>query len=222
MPNQVRVYAGVLANTLTTDIVDPSTGTVVVPQGTTFVLLPETHAKAVLIDDTHTLHDLWDSLSKTDHTHAAATTSANGFMSSDDKAKLNSLVSGTCSTAAGTAAKTVDASGFTLRTGAFVCVRFTNTNTASNPTLNVNSTGAKSIYFQGTAIDAGFLVSGNTYLLCYNGTQYDVVASEITSYQTQLVNYYTLLTNMQARLSTVETELAELKAWAASMGYQAS
>lgn len=52
---------------------------------------------------------------------------------------------GTCSTASGTAAKTVSYSGFTLETGATINVVFSNANTAAAPTLNVNSTGAKSI-----------------------------------------------------------------------------
>lgn len=52
---------------------------------------------------------------------------------------------GTCSTSGSTAAKTVSYSGFTLETGATINVLFSNANTATAPTLNVNSTGAKSI-----------------------------------------------------------------------------
>ena len=52
---------------------------------------------------------------------------------------------GVCSTAADVAAKTVALSGFVLTEGARVAVFFTNTNTASNLTLNINSTGAKAI-----------------------------------------------------------------------------
>ena len=59
---------------------------------------------------------------------------------------------GTCDTAAGTAAKVVTLSANTaenwvLETGSIVTVKFTNTNTAASPTLNVNNTGAKSIYY---------------------------------------------------------------------------
>lgn len=57
---------------------------------------------------------------------------------------------GTCSTAAGTATKVVTISadqGFVLETGAVVVVKFTVTNTASSVKLNVNGTGAKSIYY---------------------------------------------------------------------------
>lgn len=61
----------------------------------------------------------------------------------------------TCSTAAATAAKvvTLDSgdSNWALRKGAIIGVKFTNTNTASSVTLNVNSSGAKSIYYNNAA-----------------------------------------------------------------------
>ena len=82
---------------------------------------------------------------------------------------------GTCSTAAGTAAKTVSCTGFALITGAEVTVKFTVTNTAASPTLNVNSTGAKAIYYRGETISAGNLAANRTYTFRYNGTQYELV-----------------------------------------------
>lgn len=88
----------------------------------------------------------------------------------------------TCSTAATTAAKTVTISGikgFTLVTGARVTVKFTVANTVSNPTLNVNSTGAKAIYYRGYAIPAAALAANCTYDLVYNGTQWEIVGSVI-------------------------------------------
>lgn len=57
---------------------------------------------------------------------------------------------GECGTAAGTAAKTVTIDNFSLETGAAILVKFTNKNSASSPTLNVNSTGAKAIKIYGT------------------------------------------------------------------------
>lgn len=62
---------------------------------------------------------------------------------------------GSCATAAATAAKTVtldDSMSFTLAKGASVFVKFTNSNTASNPTLAVNGTTAKSIYRYGSTV----------------------------------------------------------------------
>lgn len=82
---------------------------------------------------------------------------------------------GTCSTAAATAAKVVSCSNFALITGAEITVKFTTTNTAANPTLNVNSTGAKDIYYRGSAISAGYLAANRTYTFRYNGTQYELV-----------------------------------------------
>ncbi|MGN0137549.1 MAG: hypothetical protein ACI381_02950, partial [Candidatus Methanomethylophilaceae archaeon] len=56
---------------------------------------------------------------------------------------------GTCSTAAATVAKTVAITGFTLATGARALIKFTVTNTAASPTLNINGTGAKAIQYRG-------------------------------------------------------------------------
>lgn len=58
---------------------------------------------------------------------------------------IGSTVYGECNTAATTAAKTVDMTGFILIKGATIYVKFTNANTASSPTLNVQGTGAKPI-----------------------------------------------------------------------------
>lgn len=84
----------------------------------------------------------------------------------------------TCGTAADETAKvaaTTPGSNFSLETGARITVKFTVTNTASNPTLNVNSTGAKDIYYRGSAISAGYLAANRTYEFVYNGTQYELV-----------------------------------------------
>lgn len=82
---------------------------------------------------------------------------------------------GTCSTAAATAAKTVSCAGVGLVTGAEITVRFTVTNTAANPTLNVNGTGAKAVYYRGASIPASYLAANRTYIFRYNGTQWDLV-----------------------------------------------
>lgn len=64
---------------------------------------------------------------------------------------VGSTLYGTCTTAAGTADKEVVLADFDkLLTGVTVHVKFTNSNTADNPTLNVNSTGKFSIYKYGT------------------------------------------------------------------------
>ena len=84
----------------------------------------------------------------------------------------------TCSTAAATAAKTVALSGFALATGARVLVKFTVTNSAANPTLDVNGTGAK---YRGAAIAAGTLAANRTYEFVYTGAQYELVGDVDTN-----------------------------------------
>ena len=82
---------------------------------------------------------------------------------------------GVCSTAAATAAKTVALTGFTLTVGARITIKFTVTNTVASPTLNVNGTGAKPIYYRGSAISAGLLAANRTYEFVYDGTSYNLV-----------------------------------------------
>ena len=79
---------------------------------------------------------------------------------------------GICSTAAGTAAKTVAVTGFNLVTGARVTVKFTVTNTAASPTLNVNGTGAKAIKYRDSTISTGYLAANRVYEFVYDGTDY--------------------------------------------------
>ena len=87
---------------------------------------------------------------------------------------IGSTAYGVCETAAATAAKTVDMTGFILFVGATVFVRFTYTNSASNPTLNVNGTGAKPLYQYGTtAVGTNTSTSWNAgavVALTYDGT----------------------------------------------------
>lgn len=78
----------------------------------------------------------------------------------------------TCSTAAATQAKTASITGFNLVTGARVTIKFTVTNTAANPTLNVNGTGAKEIKYRGSAISTGYLAANRVYEFVYDGTDY--------------------------------------------------
>ena len=66
---------------------------------------------------------------------------------------IASTVYGYCETAANTAAKTVDMTGFTndnLVEGTTIFVKFKYANTASSPTLKVGSADAKNLYQYGT------------------------------------------------------------------------
>ena len=84
---------------------------------------------------------------------------------------------GTCSTAAATAAKTVSCTGFALKTGSVINVYFSNAITVASATLNVNSTGAKNIYYRGAALAADIIASGVTAKFVYDGTQYNLVGN---------------------------------------------
>ena len=84
---------------------------------------------------------------------------------------------GTCNTAANVAAKTVSCDNFVLDTGSRIIVKFNNTNTATAPTLNVNNTGAKPIYYRGNPISPDIgpeensistLVANGTYEFIYD------------------------------------------------------
>jgi hypothetical protein len=113
------------------------------------------------------------------HTHSNATTSAAGFMSTTDKAKLDytNVAYCTCSTAAATAAKeaTIDGnSNFVLQKGAIAVVKFTITNSASSCTLNVGGTGAKSIWYNTSAYTGSSSqicgYASRTLVYAYDGT----------------------------------------------------
>lgn len=81
----------------------------------------------------------------------------------------------TSNTAADTAAKTASYTGFILLTGSSIYINFSETNTQNNPTLNVNSTGAKAIYYKGVRVIYQGLASGIIYHMIYDGTYWQIV-----------------------------------------------
>ena len=81
----------------------------------------------------------------------------------------------TCSTAAATAAKAATLSNYNLVKGGVVAVKFDNAVPAS-ATLNVNSKGAKDIYFKGAAITANVIQAGDTATFMYDGSKYHLLA----------------------------------------------
>ena len=76
---------------------------------------------------------------------------------------------GSCTTAANTVAKTVTLADYVLVNGNLVQIRFSN-NVPASATLNINSTGAKPIYYKGSAITADIIFAGDVALLTYNST----------------------------------------------------
>ena len=85
---------------------------------------------------------------------------------------------GACDTAGATAAKTVSLSGFTLRTGGVVAIRFTNTNTAANMTLNINGTGAKQVLYNRKAVPAYMIEGGEIIFMMFDGTYWNMLGGE--------------------------------------------
>lgn len=83
---------------------------------------------------------------------------------------------GTCSTAASTAAKTVSMTGYLLKKGGIVCICFTYA-VPNNATLNVNSTGAKAIYYRGAPIVKGIINAGDTATFMYDGDNHYVLVA---------------------------------------------
>ncbi|MBP3420219.1 MAG: hypothetical protein J6K74_06505 [Marinifilaceae bacterium] len=111
----------------------------------------------------------------------AATTSAQGAMSAADKTKLDAtnVAYATCSTAAATVAKVITTSGndnWVLKTGGIIVVKFSATNTAQNPTFNVDGTGAKRVWYDTALLGTSSLGYAGTanrpMIYMYDGTQY--------------------------------------------------
>lgn len=100
--------------------------------------------------------------------------------------KVESMFFGECSTAAGTSGKEVIITNdtFSLTAGAIIAVKFNNANTASNPTLKVNTTTAKNIYVNNTQITTSSATYGllkGTVLFIYDGSRYNLIGNYYNS-----------------------------------------
>lgn len=139
--------------------------------------------------------------------HATATASSDTLAL---RLEHSEVVYATCSTAAGTAAKAAtvvnaDSPSFantSLVKGLVVFVTFTNGNTATSPTLNVMSTGAKAIH-AGTAASTGYeWKSGETVGFIYDGTNYLLI-----EHGTATTSYYGV-TKLSSATNSTSTSLA--------------
>lgn len=100
----------------------------------------------------------------------------------DEKlAELSSQIAGVgyveCTTAAGTAAKAVTVTGLTaLTSGIRLLVKMTYNNTASNATLNINSLGAKPLYYNNVRVSGdNAWESGEVVDVYFDGTNFYAV-----------------------------------------------
>lgn len=92
---------------------------------------------------------------------------------------------GICSTAAATAAKVVTLPKLVLTTNQTILVRVNTTNSAtSGVTLNVNSTGAKSIKIGGSAWSTSNQLNAGDYLATYDGTYWNLTRIYLTDNNT--------------------------------------
>jgi hypothetical protein len=171
MPNKYLDYAGLtrVVDKIESEIPAPSAATPAAP-GTDAVGSSTAYARA-------------------DHRHASQTTVSGNAgtatklaspraidgVSFDGAAAITHF--GICSTEAATVEKAVAIPGFALVAGAVAYVQFTITNTAADPTLNVNGTGAKPVYLNNAVASAGLLAANRLMLFIYDGGQYEIVYS---------------------------------------------
>ena len=121
-------------------------------------------------------------LSKVPYTdYQTVVTAANMNAIQDEIISTTSLA--LCNTAPGTAAKSATLLNFVLSTGAAVKVKFADSNTAANPTLNINSTGAQAIMqYGGTPVGTTPNTSwnaGDVVELVYDGTNWVIVGKNL-------------------------------------------
>ena len=107
---------------------------------------------------------------------------------------------GTCSTAAATTAKVVTLSSYSLTKGGVVSVKFTYA-VPAGATMNINSKGAKAIYYRGAAVTAGIIEAGDVATFIYDGTQYHLLTVDRHRFFSLLVPYGTAVPS-EADLNT--------------------
>lgn len=135
-------------------------------------------------DLTDTLKTNYDTAYTNNHTHSNKTildnTTASFTTAQETKLSNTSGVNtgdgvklGTCSTASATAEKAISIDGFNLVAGTVFQITFTNANTATTPTMNINNGGSKSI--KNLRGDVITYIPANIPLdFMYNGT--DIIA----------------------------------------------
>lgn len=88
---------------------------------------------------------------------------------------ITSTYYGETTTNKGDEIKTLSISGFSLKPGIRIIIKFTNGNSASNPKLNINNTGEINIVYNGTGELE--LLQGVLYDFVYNGTNYILIGN---------------------------------------------
>lgn len=139
-------------------------------------------------------------------TGAAAPTSGYTVVYSTNEYSTDHLYLGECDTAAATAAKviTVDDPRFALTKGVEIYVKFTNSNSASDVTLNVNGTGALPIWY-GASAYTGSSTTVCGYAERYIKYVYDGTYWVWAGHSTDLNTTYTNMSQTEANTGTATT-----------------
>ena len=113
-------------------------------------------------------------------------------------------------TQGGTVPKTATLSGYKLTTNGIVAVCFT-TPVEASATLDINSTGAKAIYYHGSAISSGIISYGDTATFVYDGTNYNLIALDTARPPQQAVLYggSQILSSNQKLIARTNIDAAE-------------
>lgn len=84
---------------------------------------------------------------------------------------------GVCSTATNVDAKTVAMTDYDLKKNGIVSIKFEHA-VYGGATLNINSKGAKPLYYRGNPIVNGTINDGDTVTFVYDGTKYIFISSD--------------------------------------------
>ena len=217
---QMYGYSEILPGRVTTD-------RIVSADGQTYIDLTTgeiSSNKAISFKYNGAQADLAQTIAGVASTASSAESTANTASSTASEAQQATVQKyGVCGTAQGTAAKAVTLTTGTLKSlaaGVIVTIKFSNKNTAANPTLNVNSLGAKTIVSEsGTWSADSNWSAGQTFTLTYDGTNWimsaalaqaaaDAAASAATTASTAASNASTALSTANTASSNASTALS--------------
>lgn len=193
------IYVGAGVTEITADNITNKVGTVDCPFVTVVgldALLPEWQEQ----------FEVWFDNLQEQMTGDVATNLQNQITANLNTEKANKTKYGTCSTAADTAEKVVVQPDFSLVAGVILVVKFTNVNSADNPTLNVNGTGAKAIYLNGAAVPASYIPKMAVFQ--YDGTYYQLLNPAVPSGVVPVANGGTGSTTGAAAIAALGIDVA--------------
>ncbi len=158
---------------------------------------------------------------KTSTSYSVAYNGTNGIKGAD-----GSMIYATCATAANVAAKVATTVGdvtFVLKTNVTVTVKFTYANTAANPTLNINGTGAKQILL--FSQNSVYWNAGACITFTYDGTYYRVSSEPVYASTAIIGNasgHNIKLTGTEMAIRNSTTDLAKFTGTSVQLGIGAS